>query len=377
MINTSEFYNRAKNFCAEMNYQQKGRNWGNKWHSLCSYRGKLKPAIANELIVNFTEKDDTVLDPMGGVGTIAFEAILNGRKAISNDLSKFAAVVTQAKLNPVTPAMAEKDLRLLEKFIEHNKEKYANNDEVRSFGLNKKIIDYYHHETLKEILACREFFNIKKNYTNSEAFILSCMLHILHGNRPYALSRISHPLTPYAPTGDFIYKNVIQQIKNKMEIMYNSKDFYYWGPGKSTQFNAINLSEQIDDLADIIISSPPFASSFKFYTQNWLRLWFIGWTPDDFKAAKDIYFDEKQNQNLDIYKDYFCECYKLLKPSGKLILHVGKSKKINMATELLNRADDYFNLIYLADEDVRNVENHGVVDKGSTTDHQFLFLEKK
>lgn len=377
MINTSKFHNRAKNFCAEMNYQHKGRNWGNKWHSLCSYRGKLKPAIANELIVNFTEEDDTVLDPMGGVGTIAFEAILNGRKAISNDLSKFAAVVTQAKLNPVTPAVAKKDLRLLKNFIEHNKEKYANNDEVRSFGLNKKIIDYYHQETLKEILACREFFKLKQNYTNSEAFILSCMLHILHGNRPYALSRTSHPLTPYAPTGDFIYKNVIRQIKNKMDIMYSSKDFYFWGPGKSTQFNAINLSEQIDDKADIIISSPPFASSFKFYTQNWLRLWFIGWTPDDFKAAKDIYFDEKQNQNLDIYKDYFSECYKLLKPSGKLILHVGKSKKINMATELLNRADEYFNLIYLADEDVRYGENHGIVDRGATTDHQFLFLEKR
>ena len=29
--------------------------------------------------------------------------------------------------------------------------------------------------------------------------------------------------------------------------------------------------------ADVIITSPPFADSIRFYMQNWMRLWFCGW----------------------------------------------------------------------------------------------------
>ena len=53
--------------------------------------------------------------------------------------------------------------------------------------------------------------------------MFSCMLHILHGNRPYALSRRSHPLTPYAPTGEFQYKNVIDKLKRKIDLSLSHK----------------------------------------------------------------------------------------------------------------------------------------------------------
>ncbi|MGO5139787.1 DNA methyltransferase [Streptococcus alactolyticus] len=377
MITRKKLLSNAEQFSSKLSYQNKGRNWGNKWHSLCSYRGKLKPAIAHELISQFTEPGDLVLDPMGGVGTIAFEAILQGRQAISNDLSKLAQVVTQAKLNPVNKEIVSNDIKLLSNYIEIHKSDFSENEEVKNFGLNKKIDEYYHPETLKELLASREYFLSKDNLSNSEAFILSSLLHILHGNRPYALSRNSHPLTPYAPSGDFIYKNVIQHIQNKIDIMYNSKDFYFWGPGESLQYNALELSHHIQNNVDIIITSPPFASSFRFYTQNWLRLWFVGWTPEDFSKADLTYFDEQQNRNLDIYYKYFEECSKVLKNNGKMILHLGKSIKIDMATELQKRAMPYFNFLFLSSEDVSTTENHGVVDKGATTDHQFLFLEKK
>lgn len=39
------------------------KNWGNPNHSLCSYQGKLKPAIANFLVQTFVPKGGRVLDP--------------------------------------------------------------------------------------------------------------------------------------------------------------------------------------------------------------------------------------------------------------------------------------------------------------------------
>ena len=66
-----------------------------------------------------------------------------------------------------------------------------------------------------------------------------------------------------------------------------------------------------------------------------------------------------------------------MKKNGILILHLGKTKKIDMAEELSIRSRKRFTEIYRADEDVTNIEKHGIKDKGSTVAHQYLFLQKK
>src|SRR5699024_5089196 len=97
--------------------EYKGRNWGHPWHSLCSYHGKLKPSIAHHLVKRFTVKGDVVLDPMSGVGTIPFEASLQGRIGIGNDLSELAFMVTKAKLTLPEREKVEQKLLELENFI--------------------------------------------------------------------------------------------------------------------------------------------------------------------------------------------------------------------------------------------------------------------
>ena len=48
-----------------------------------------------------------------------------------------------------------------------------------------------------------------------------------------------------------------------------------------------------------------------------------------------------------------------------------------MAEELAKRANKYFIEIYRGTEDVVEIEKHGIKDKGSTKEHQFLFLLKR
>ena len=96
-----EFEEQARKFIEELPYRQgeyAGRNWGHPWHSLCSYHGKLKPAIAHMLVRDFTEPKDVIFDPLCGVGTIPFEACIQGRVGIGNDLSRMAYAVTKAKV---------------------------------------------------------------------------------------------------------------------------------------------------------------------------------------------------------------------------------------------------------------------------------------
>ncbi|MGI6698991.1 MAG: DNA methyltransferase [Christensenellales bacterium] len=377
------FMQNAKEFIDDMPYRKapySGRNWGHPWHSLCSYHGKLKPAIAHFMIEKFTEQGETVLDPLCGVGTIPLEACLQGRIGIGNDLSELAYIVSKAKLE--RPSLSESQLVVgdLNKYIQENvNQPFVDEDVHRyeSFGFNGKVSSYFHPNTYREILCARRFFVAKiRELTPAEAMVYSCFLHVLHGNRPYALSRNSHPLTPYSPKGDFIYKNVIEHISNKMNNSYKKGDFNSFKCGQAIlgDYNELTASSLS---VDTIISSPPFADSIRFYMQNWMRLWLCGWESDDYKHAESSFLDQKQKKDFDVYYSFFEMCAAVLKTSGKVILHLGKTDNVDMAEELSKRASYWFEEIYRGYEDVKTIEKHGIKDKGATVEHQFLFLQKK
>ena len=67
-------------------------------HGFFPYRGKFHPQMIKALInVIGLEPGMTVLDPMGGSGTVAIEAATMGIRAISYDISPFCTLMTQAK----------------------------------------------------------------------------------------------------------------------------------------------------------------------------------------------------------------------------------------------------------------------------------------
>lgn len=373
----------AINFIENMPYRQtpySGRNWGHSWHSLCSYHGKLKPAIAHFMVGQFTNPGDVILDPLCGVGTIPLEACLQGRVGIGNDLSELAYVVTLAKLQKPSLNDCLEALKSLDDYIYKEKGAEAIDQDIElynNFGFNGKLSAYFHPDTYREILCARRYFKskIKSKLTPQEAMIFSCFLHVLHGNRPYALSRNSHPLTPYAPKGDFIYKNVVEHIKDKLLLSFDKGAFERYVPGRAI-FGDYNDLVSKDLSVDAIICSPPFADSIRFYMQNWMRLWLCGWEYQDYKNAETLFLDQKQKNDFGVYESFFKMCAAVLKPHGKVILHLGKTDKFDMAEELSIRANPYFTEVYRGSENVQTIEKHGIKDKGATIEHQYLFLIK-
>lgn len=352
------------------------RNWGHPLHSLCSYQGKLKPAIAHFLIEYFTEVGDTVLDPLSGAGTIPLEAFLNGRKALANDLQELGYILSSAKIAKPSHDKVIKELDRLVKYVnEHKTNVDLSKFKDKDFGMNGKIHEYFEEENLKEILLARQY--MAQNQCNSveRALVYSSLLHILHGNRPYALSRKSHPVMPLKPSGEFEYRDLEERLYAKVARALKSYEGAETINGAATIGSYQNL--KFDNEIDAVITSPPFAASTRFYIANWMRLWMAGWQPDDFKTKKFEFLEEKQKKNLDIYTDFFSKAHKWLKPNGKLILHLGKTKKFNMAEELAELCQPYFEVIHAFDEDVAGAEKFGLKDQGATFAHQYLFLIKK
>ncbi len=349
------------------------KNWGNPNHSLCSYQGKLKPSIANHLVNTFVPEHGTFLDLFSGVGTIPFEGALTGRKAYGMDISKLACYISSAKVGISNPEKCFGIISDLDNYIADNRNS-IDCDKWRNFGFNKTLQDYYEPETFKEILAAREYFSVNQPKTTEQMLVISALLHILHGNRPYALSRRSHPIVPYSPTGEFEYKSLIEKLKEKVTKSLKAPMPQAFTEGKIFLQDTTKIwSQEITDL-DAIITSPPFFDSTRFYLANWIRIWFAGWGEDDFKYQTRSFVEERQKVDFSIYTPIFRQAKERLKQDGVLVLHLGKSNKCDMARELQRISRRWFKTADLFDESVVHCQTHGIRDMGTVTSHQYLVL---
>lgn len=372
---------RAAGFCGTPPFRvapYAKRNWGGPVHSLCSYQGKLKPSIAHFLVSWFTSPGERVLDPLAGVGTIPLEARRQGRIGIASDLSPLAASVCRAKLEPVRSHDVWKLLDELDYFLRQNAKADLSATDV-DFGLNGPIRGYFHEETLREIVLARSYFLDAGRRAPSAArdVVKSSLLHILHGNRPYALSRRSHPVTPFAPTGLAVYRPLIEALRTRLErVLPHLIALRKLGPDGTAHladFRTLRLGERVD----AVITSPPFSRSVRFWSSNWMRLWFAGWSPSDFKQEPNKFLEVEQREHFGAYREFAESMAQLLKPGGLLIMHLGETARINMAEAVKPMLDPYFDIHFTGRESVADTESHGLTDKGATVAHWFVFARSR
>lgn len=379
-LGDSELAEEIAAFGAAMPYRHSpysSRAWGHPMHSLCSYQGKLKPALAHWLVRRFTEPDDLVIDPLSGVGTIPFESALLGRRSIANDLSPLAATVARAKLDPPTEAEAHEAILRFEQAMDRVTLTNSNMA-AASFGLNATVRDYYHPETLDEILRARQVYLTGKLTDRGAVFVWASLLHVLHGNRPYALSRTSHPITPFNPSGPFKYKSVVKKTRDRVERALATALPQDFVAGRCIEGDFRDLVTELDDTrqADAIITSPPFLG-MRFDRPNWLRLWFCGWNAKDFHETSLGFLERQQAKSLSCYEDFYDTCEKLLRGDGLLVIHIGSGKKDRLVDGLRDLAQPQFRLVGEITEDVVALEHHGLSDKGNrTTSHHLLFFRR-
>jgi hypothetical protein len=341
---------------------------------MCSYQGKLKPSLAHHIIDTFTGPGDVVIDPFSGAGTIPFEACRMRRQGIGIDISRLGYVLTWAKVARSSKSKIETRLMELDRHLAGyapEEREVANAAQVR---FNGAIPDFFHPQTLREVLGARQYFLANWGADPEWAILFACVLHLLHGNRPYALSRRSHPVTPFKPTGEFEYRPLMPRLRAKLEMVKTADGQIGRSYGHAFQADATASWPTELPLADAIITSPPFFNSTRFYMANWMRFWFSGWEKSDFDVQPKIFLESRQTSNLDAYLPVFESAHGRLKKSGVFVLHLGLSAKCDMAAELKERAKRWFDIRDIFIEDVAHCESHGIRDKGTVEGHSYLVL---
>ena len=237
----------------------KAQNWGNWLHHMSAYVGKMKPAMANVIIKTISKPGQKILDPFSGVGTVPLEADLEGRVGIGLDLNPYAFAITRAKF----------DRHEMTSHLEWLNSQKMDTTKVDISKVSDFAKQFYHPETLKEILLLKERMENEKRY-----FLIGCLLGIIHGHRVGHLSAKTSLVIPYEPTTEPEYRSVIPRLRNKVERMYIN-DFPLSTSSKAIFGDARKIPLE-DESVDHIVSSPPYYDTLDYVQDNKLRIEFSG-----------------------------------------------------------------------------------------------------
>jgi hypothetical protein len=242
---------------------------------------------------------------------------------------------------------------------------------------NGALDAYFHERTFREVLVARRFFLETRQDSHEWRFLLTCMMHVLHGNRPYAVSRRSHPVTPFAPTGPAEYRSVAEKVRAKVDRSIQAVLPDEFVAGRVYQADLLEPWPKEIGGIDAIITSPPFFDSTRFYMSNWMRFWFAGWERETFDIEPARFVETLQKRSMQVYAQIFESCRSVLSPHGVVVLHLGKSRKCDMGAALAAIAPNAgLKVEEIFSEDVGHCESHGVRDKGTVTAHQYLVMTR-
>ncbi|RLG00023.1 MAG: hypothetical protein DRN47_02385 [Candidatus Wolframiiraptor sp.] len=297
-------------------------NWGIALHRICSRTGSFPPALAHYFVVKYSRIGDVVLDPFSGKGTAPLEACLNGRIGIGNDLSPEAYVLTRAKVRPVPPR------RVIE-WIEYAKRK-LNPSGYKVSEVDEDVRAFFSSYTLKQILAVRDLIEETEDEDLAN-FMKALMLGILHGPTKIHLSvKCSHSFS-MAPeyVKRYVKKNGIEKPKrNVLECLRIKAERVFRDgipavKGRAYMEDARKLPID-DESVDLVVTSPPYFNMQTYAWDNWLRLWFLGYSYEE--IAKRLFHTESVDRFKEFMEEVLREIYRVLRWNRAAIIVLGRLK---------------------------------------------------
>ncbi len=317
-------------------------------HQLSPYIGKLKSSLAKEIIQNVTKKGDLIYDPYCGAGTIPLEAWALNRRCIGNDLNPYANVLTLAKLFP--PNSLEEVLKKMSRYAALVQKRKSKID-LRS--VPKWVRLFFHKETLRDTITW-----VRILFENEEWFILTCLLGILHHQRPGFLSFPSSHAVPYLRQKKYSkeeypnmyqYRNVEDRLVKKVTRAFRripKLDRTVFRQSHSHDSTLFVPRQKVD----AIITSPPYMRKLDYARDNRLRLWFLG---SESWQELDNLISPTENQFLESISLALNTWKACLKKGGKCVFILGdnycRSYKLNLPSVIAKIAQDEvkgYNLIF-------------------------------
>ncbi|MSP65091.1 MAG: site-specific DNA-methyltransferase [Bacteroidetes bacterium] len=286
-------------------------------HNFHPFPAKFIPQIPNNLIKEFTNPNDIVLDPFCGSGTSLVEAKLLGRNSIGIDLHPLATFISKVK----TTKIHIKELQTIKKIlqnIKNNIDEYYNdaqsgNSEWKNFTLPEfsNRDHWFQKNVLFELAIIKKSVKKKTIPKDLQDLCLCAMSAIMvlvsnqNGETRYAA--ISKDLPP---------KKTFELFENKLDkyiarIMdFNKESTDCWVKLHNSDTREIDFID--DNSVDFIITSPPYANTYEYYLYHKQRM---NWLDMEWEIVRDNeigsrYKHSSRKEGIGTYLDAMEECFR-------------------------------------------------------------------
>lgn len=318
-------------------------------HYLHPYPAKLLPHIAHFFLASEDYLSGaSVLDPFGGSGTVALEAIISGRDAYYCDANPFASLLAKVKTKKIDTFKIKSLLNII-RFVFFD----ISDAEIVSFN----NIDYWFD---KKAIFLLSQLKLAIDVSSSESyrdFFLICFSAAVR-KVSHTDPRLSVPV--YKENTEYldakicknsvwkVFSEVVNKNINRMEeynsISQNGKFFFSGGCAKK-----IVLPESqgagAKSLVDMVITSPPYGGAQKYVRSSSLSLGWLGMTKNT--ALRDY---EEMSIGREHYKKHeVLRGYDVgVKSANKLIAEIYKDNPLraHIAANYLLEMRDVINSVY-------------------------------
>lgn len=260
--------------------------WGHSMHTMCSYHGMFPAKVAHQFIQQYSRPGEVVLDPFSGRGTTPLQARVEGRRAIANDLSPLAYVLSRAKTEPPSWDEANAFVNELEKAFKASKQ--------GELDVSPDIRMLYHDNTLAQLCFIRERLLAKEitGWSRAEFMLAGSLAGIMHGGwRRDGTSQylsISMPNT-FSMSPTYVEKfirekglekldqDVFDRLRDKLARLYLDENAGDAGVAHHVDAATLLSGETLEPgSVDLVVTSPPYLQVVNYAQSNWIRLWLLG-----------------------------------------------------------------------------------------------------
>ena len=248
-------------------------------HNYHRYPAKFIPQIVQKLIEDYApNKNQIILDPFGGCGTTLIEAKLSGHKSIGFDINPVAKLITQTKTTAIKPITLANSRN---KFLRY----YENAPQI-SYAHHQRINYWFDEPTIQELDKIYSAINEIKDY-NVRRFYLCCFSHNLKNCSRWLMKSIKPTIDK-----DKILPDPKKTFLQHLDSMIKKNEQFYFTLAQSGYVNTTAKMYRKDstkklpiksESIDLIITSPPYVTSYEYADLHQLSLLWFG---DDSKNFK-------------------------------------------------------------------------------------------
>jgi len=317
-----------------------------RWARFGPYYAMFPFDFAFNVIRDYSNEGDYILDPFAGRGSSIFAGGVLGRNSLGIEINPVGWLYGKVK---IAPAPKEKVVKRLHE-IYSKRNYYAKRINTMPVFYRMCFCD----EVLKFLLAAKKFLQWKTNEIDST--LMAIILSSLQGKIGEGLSNqmpmtksmamnysikwwkqkhmeIPPAINPY----EFLLHKIEWRYAKGLPVFTSKNDVRY---GDSTEI-LTDISQKMKQKYSLLFTSPPYYSITDYHVDQWLRLWLLGGAGNT-KTIKEKHKGRFNNkvEYYNLLDNVFSQCSTMMKENAIVYVRTDvREFTFNMTNEIL---DKYF-----------------------------------